>query len=113
MDNIYRKFQDSTIINCLQYLLRSDTILKFTVRSPDSLIWLFRDHHCSLSNDTYEFAVLTHKAVHISVIPFSILSTLFINFIFKILIWLKRKLNRHTNMILFQQLIEIFRNKPM
>ena len=54
-------------INCLQYLLHCDNILKFTVRSPDSLISLFFvstycDHYCSLSNDTFEFAVLTQRS---------------------------------------------------
>ena len=44
MDNIYRMFQDSVYINCLQYQFYSDNILKFTVRSLDSLISLFREH---------------------------------------------------------------------
>ena len=43
-DNIYRMFQDSVYINNLQYLIHSDNILKFTVKSPDSLISLFREH---------------------------------------------------------------------
>ena len=53
-------------INCLEYLLHGDNILKFTIRSLDSLISLFMntycDHHCSLSNDTFEFVVLTQRS---------------------------------------------------
>ena len=43
-DNIYRMFQDSVYINCLQYQFYSDNTLKFTVRSLDSLISFFREH---------------------------------------------------------------------
>ena len=73
-DNIYRMFQDSVYINCLQYQFYSDNILKFTVKSLDSLILFLCEHIqwlslfafswqfwvCSIDSKKLVFATILH-----------------------------------------------------
>ena len=71
-DTIYRIFQVSVYVNCLQYIV----IISWNLRQGLS-IRLFRfffffffffvstycDYHCSLSHDTFEVAVLTQRSL--------------------------------------------------